>query len=202
MEPPFQIRETGYAGFEIPITIYFKNKDKPNDLQFVHDLTLLNNKTNNHTTVEKIKFISPNRDFERYLIKSGARLIPAVGHQARPEHRRKGHDKRDRCESPPAKKQKSLIPSKDMSQHKSSSSFSKFVDIFGKPIVYSHQKDPLMLIQNKIANLDDERLQKIVDIVEDAGEWFNITSSKFEFDLKRLDEKTLKIIGSLIDQRV
>lgn len=52
--------------------------------------------------------------------------------------------------------------------------------------------DPLQLIQNKISNLSDcDRLQKIVDIIEEAGEWFNLTSKKFEFDLKRLDRKTL-----------
>lgn len=55
--------------------------------------------------------------------------------------------------------------------------------------------DELQLIQAKISCLSDsDRLQKIVDIIEEAGEWYNVTSKKFEFDLKRLDKKTLSRI--------
>lgn len=55
--------------------------------------------------------------------------------------------------------------------------------------------DPLQVIQAKISCLTDcDRLQKIVDIIEEAGEWFNLTPKKFEFDLKRLDKKTLNRI--------
>lgn len=55
------------------------------------------------------------------------------------------------------------------------------------------------ILQNRIACLSDyDRLQKIVDIVEESGE-FNMTSTKFEFDLKRLDKRTLSTIESLIN---
>lgn len=292
-------------------------------------------KPNNHSSMEKIKFINPNKEFEKYLIRAGAQLLPAPS-------------KKDRCESPPAKKQKSssLIPSKDMSKvgqsqnhmqsqhhhsshHKSSSSSSSsnnhgghhhrhdhsnhhnsnhhhqkdnynfgtisssssknhqaskqhastqqtkpkpsssFVDIFGKPLVYNQTQETsssrppnsvstsqstsgyssvnvtssnstpanhsstattnstsssnppsnsmsnppsnhssvnstpnlpcFVVLQNRIACLNDcDRLQKIVDIVEESGE-FNMTSTKFEFDLKRLDKRTLSTIESLIN---
>lgn len=219
-EPPFQVKETGYAGFEIPIQIYFKNREKPNHLVFVHDLSLLANKSNDANTIEKIKFINPNREFEKCLIKSGAQLLTAPV-------------KKERSDSPPAKKQKSssLIPSKDMSkqqlhqqqqqqqqqpqsqsqsqplpspqpQHnhnqnhqlkpQTSKSKSEFIDIFGAPLAYNGKSNPLLDIKTKISSLSDsDRLQKIVDIIEEAGEWFNLTSKKFEFDLKRLDKKTL-----------
>lgn len=204
------MKETGYAGFEIPIQIYFKNREKPNHLVFVHDLSLLANKSNDASTIEKIKFINPNREFEKCLIKSGAQLLTAPV-------------KKERSDSPPAKKQKSssLIPSKDMSkqqqqpqsqsqpqplpspqpqqnhnqnhQLKPQTSKSKeFIDIFGAPLAYNGKSNPLLDIKTKISSLSDcDRLQKIVDIIEEAGEWFNLTPKKFEFDLKRLDKKTL-----------
>lgn len=317
-EPPYQIKETGYAGFEIPISIYFRSKDKPNYASFVHDLNLLTNKEDKNSTVEKIKLCNPNREFEKLLIKSGAQLLNAG-------------PKKSRSDSPPTKKQKSssLIPSKDLSNktaqthtshvsstHSShsnkapqatSSSHEHFrnnsnnqsnkqflppqkdiVNLFGLPLVYNNKpgsssgnsnhnsnsssssnhnnnnntinttnttittnnnhasgssrdlssrdttssnsgsrdnssfrdtnasskdnnttsnsssshnsnstsgessKSDLQMIQARIACLNDrDRLQKIVDIVEDSGEWFNLTSKKFEFDLKRLDKKTL-----------
>ena len=243
---------------------------------FVHDLCLLTNKPNDSLTTEKIKFINPNKEFEKCLIKSGAQMLSSTV-------------KKERSDSPPAKKQKSssLIPSKDMSKqpptpqsqlsqsqsqsqsshqlqqqpqphqhhhhhhhhhhnhHHSSSQKSSqhnqsyhvnrdqpatkpiqtpqpaatkpkpsrdFIDMFGAPLVFNSQtkqnakEEPikedslvsgndLQQIQIRISSLSDsERLQKIVDIVEEAGEWYNLTSKKFEFDLKRLDKKTLSKI--------
>lgn len=298
LAPPYEVTETGYAGFEIPIEIYFKNKERPNHLVYVHDLCLLKNKPNDATSVQKIKFIHPTKEFERLLQKSGAQPL-------------KVPMKKERSDSPPAKKQKSssLIPSKDMSKqsqsqptnhvqdsHNNSSSNNRqqilqqqpqppktsskqFIDVFGAPLLYhsnnpsstttpstsasttnsthnnnnlttnslinnsllttqsttptlvtnataskhsgasnhssgssssgthnnnnntisgtkSEKKDEhffdLQSMQSKISCISDsERLQRIVDIVEGAGEWYNVTPKKFEFDLKRLDRKTL-----------
>lgn len=46
-------------------------------------------------------------------------------------------------------------------------------------------------IAAKISSLQGDRLQKLVDIIEEEKEWFNITKEKFEFDLQRLSENTL-----------
>lgn len=361
-EPPYQVKETGYAGFEIPIEIYFKNRDKQNHLVYVVDLCLLTELPNSSSKKEKLTFYNPNKDFERCLLKAGAQVISMT------------KDKKERSDSPPAKKQKSssLIPSKDMSkqanqakstsntthhnhssshhsssqQHhhhsknssqqshshsyhghganhgshnsagsssnhtisnlhnnhssqnhqashhqsskksssqqslpKSKTSTKEFMDVFGAPLVINNNKshkvangrdvvegngdvaftinespppiatriphkpsqttvgqshnapkstvprshhrhqqvkpneppqvapiappqaqalpivtqlDPFQAIQAKISTLTDcDRLQKIVDIIEESGEWFNLTPNKFEFDLKRLDKKTL-----------
>ena len=319
-EPPFLTKETGYAGFEIPIEIYFKNREAPNHVVFVHDLCLLQNRPNTKTTSERLKFINPNKEFEKCLLSAGAKIVSS------------SKDKKERSDSPPAKKQKSssLIPSKDMSNKPSKD----FIDVFGAPLVFNSQKssakeinqqkavsptindnshhnhhhnqhhtnhhqnshnhshhnhhnnnnhhhhhhhhhhnnnnsnnsgshhshhhqstpslqshqsqsaqnptpsqqqsqptiksrklalpasqvkqehhqqsqqpqsqtqphssanqqqqDIYQAIQTKISCLTDcDRLQKIVDIVEESGEWFNLTSKKFEFDLKRLDKRTL-----------
>uniref|UniRef100_A0A6G1SL18 Protein ENL n=1 Tax=Aceria tosichella TaxID=561515 RepID=A0A6G1SL18_9ACAR len=382
--PPYQVKETGYAGFEIPIQVYFKSKDKLNHVVFMLDLCLLTNKPHSLIRLEKVKFNNPPKEFEKLLLKSGAQLISIT------------KDKKERSHSPPAKRQKSssLIPSKDMCKQsiqssqnnnnrsqspasqsggsssnslfgnhishqnnhhsihdnnrhsihdnnrhqtstkpssqqqasslpKTKSSSREFIDVFGAPLVYNnskshrsngckdnsdnhkevtftvsersplppitHQKspqlpvsqsnnsqshhhkssnhhshhhrhhthqshkhnhtkhqaetqltpqqapqkvpkkepqppppsqpqqqqppppqqqppppqpqafithsDPFTTIQNKIASLTDcDRLQKIVDIIEESGEWFNLTPNKFEFDLKRLDRKTLSRI--------
>lgn len=72
--------------------------------------------------------------------------------------------------------------------------------MFGAPLVYNSPSD-LRGIQTKISSLTDrDRLQKIVDIVEGAGEWFNLTPKKFEFDLKRLDKKTLHRIEKCLNR--
>lgn len=297
---PFEITETGYAGFEIPMEIFFKNKEKRNSIDHIHDLCLLQKQTNDATSIKKVKFINPTKEFERLLQKSGAQLL-------------KCPTKKERSDSPPAKKQKSssLIPSKDMSRQSQSqpqpanhvqdtlqtssssnnrhqtmqsqsqppkTSSKQFIDVFGAPLLY-HSNNPsssttpstsasttttstygsttnsnsnslinnslltsqstastpvtsvattkhnsasnhsssssshnnvnynnirlkadrkdehffyLQSMQSKISCISDsDRLQRIVDIVEGAGEWYNVTPKKFEFDLKRLDRKTL-----------
>lgn len=333
-EPPFQIKEVGYAGFEIPIQVYFKNRDKPNHVVFVHDLCLLANKPNDSKTVEKIKFINPNKEFEKCLIRSGAQLLPVA-------------IKKERSNSPPAKKHKSssLIPSKDINnkptqsqqsvpsqqsqakqhnhhdqsqqhhhqhhhhhhnhqhhhkqqqQQKQSEqqkqqpvsqkpkSSKEFIDIFGPPLEPSAHRNKskekethrvkqelphsplapavhaataaskpispvpppksvpvphvpapvpspspvgrapvaapspitvptpapinddspingLQLLQSKISSLSDsDRLQRIVDIIEEAGESFQLTSKKFQFDLDSFDKRTIYKIEKTLQNK-
>lgn len=216
-EPPFQIKETGYAGFEIPIEIYFKNRDKPNHLVFVHDLCLLTKRPNDKFITEKIKFINPNKEFEKYLYKSGAHLLTnSVKKEtniksptppppsALPPVKKEKRDsptinvKKERHDSPPpVKKYKTssaLIPSKDMSKQSK-----EFMDVFGPPLVYQ-KASSLDLIKKKISTLDCAILQKIVDIIEEAGENYRITSKKFEFDLKSLNPKTLNKIEKCLQR--
>ena len=313
-EPPFQIKETGYAGFEIPIEIYFKNKEKPNHVVFVYDLCLLTDRPHENFISHKLKFRCPGKEFEKCLVRSGAHLLSTT------------KEKKERSHSPPTKKQKSsssLIPSKDMSKQPPSSNQTQpqqpqqqqsqqpqqsqrkttskeFIDVFGAPLVYnsshnnnntsqkhnsreteqardlssfvkeephqqqhqtprlthaqtnshsqhqqqshhqtstqvklekleqqsqsqlqthshvqtlshsqnsqthpnSSQTDSLQILQTKISSLTDvDRLQKIVDIIEESGEWFNVTSKKFEFDLKRLDKKTLSKIEKCLSNQ-
>ncbi|GBP79849.1 hypothetical protein EVAR_89288_1 [Eumeta japonica] len=39
-EPPFSIKESGYAGFNLPIEIYLKNREEPKKIKFHYDLSL------------------------------------------------------------------------------------------------------------------------------------------------------------------
>lgn len=72
-EPPFIVKESGYAGFIIPIEIYLKNKDEPKKFQISYDLHLQQsgppiNKIIRHVEV----FRNPSDDFRKKLLKGGA----------------------------------------------------------------------------------------------------------------------------------
>ena len=72
-EPPYQVSESGYAGFNLPIDIYFKNKEEPRKIHFKYDLFLHNEGCPpvNHIRCEKLTFQNPTEDFRRKLIKAG-----------------------------------------------------------------------------------------------------------------------------------
>ncbi|XP_012534391.1 protein AF-9 [Monomorium pharaonis] len=75
-EPPFVVKESGYAGFIIPIEVYLKNKDEPKKFQISYDLHLQPsgppiNKTIRHVEV----FRNPSDDFRKKLLKGGAVIV-------------------------------------------------------------------------------------------------------------------------------
>ncbi|XP_077988564.1 protein ENL-like [Glandiceps talaboti] len=72
-EPPYQVSESGYAGFTLPIEVYFKNKEEPKKVKFEYDLFLHLEGCPpvNHIRCEKLTFNNPTEDFRRKLIKAG-----------------------------------------------------------------------------------------------------------------------------------
>lgn len=74
-EPPYCLKESGYAGFVLPIDIYFKNRDDPKKITYSYDLNLQN--TGTITNVEKKTqlFKMPSEDFRRKLLKGGGALV-------------------------------------------------------------------------------------------------------------------------------
>ncbi|XP_070541879.1 protein AF-9-like [Ptychodera flava] len=72
-EPPYQVAESGYAGFTLPIEVYFKNKEEPKKVKFEYDLFLHLEGCPpvNHIRCEKLTFNNPTEDFRRKLIKAG-----------------------------------------------------------------------------------------------------------------------------------
>ena len=72
-EYPFQVAEAGYAGFLMPIEVYFKNKEEPKKVIFQYDLFLhlAGQPPVNHIRCEKLTFNNPTEDFRRKLIKAG-----------------------------------------------------------------------------------------------------------------------------------
>ena len=71
--PPFKVTECGYAGFTLPIEIYFKNKQPPRKISFEYDLFLngLDAPAISFTRHEKLNFTNPTPEFKTKLIKAG-----------------------------------------------------------------------------------------------------------------------------------
>ncbi|XP_012056303.1 PREDICTED: protein AF-9 [Atta cephalotes] len=75
-EPPFVVKESGYAGFIIPIEIYLKNKDEPKKFQISYDLHLQQSGPPINKTIRHVEVIrNPSDDFRKKLLKGGAVVV-------------------------------------------------------------------------------------------------------------------------------
>ncbi|KAM6963389.1 protein ENL [Aplochiton taeniatus] len=85
-EPPYKVEESGYAGFLMPIEVYFKNKEEPKKVCFNYDLflNLEGNPPVNHLRCEKLTFNNPTREFRRKLVKAGGVMVVPEGAEAMP----------------------------------------------------------------------------------------------------------------------
>ncbi|XP_030050070.1 protein AF-9 [Microcaecilia unicolor] len=72
-DPPYKVEESGYAGFILPIEVYFKNKEEPKKVRFDYDLFLHleGHPPVNHLRCEKLTFNNPTEEFRRKLVKAG-----------------------------------------------------------------------------------------------------------------------------------
>lgn len=71
-EPPYVVKESGYAGFLIPIHIYLKNKDEPKRFQILYKLSLqprgrIINKVIRHNEIIN----NPSEEFRKKLLRGG-----------------------------------------------------------------------------------------------------------------------------------
>ncbi|XP_044161984.1 protein ENL isoform X2 [Bufo gargarizans] len=80
-EPPYKVEESGYAGFILPIEVYFKNKEEPKKVCFTYDLflNLEGNPPVNHLRCEKLTFNNPTKEFLRKLVKAGGVMVMPEG---------------------------------------------------------------------------------------------------------------------------
>ncbi|CAF3932442.1 unnamed protein product, partial [Rotaria sp. Silwood2] len=79
--PPFAIKETGYAGFHLPIDIFFKTRKEPKKFRIEYDLDL-------HTNVEghphrqkessvrryRCTFYNPDPEFRQKILAAGGKI--------------------------------------------------------------------------------------------------------------------------------
>uniref|UniRef100_A0A3B3BFC9 MLLT3 super elongation complex subunit n=1 Tax=Oryzias melastigma TaxID=30732 RepID=A0A3B3BFC9_ORYME len=79
-DPPFKVEESGYAGFILPIEVYFKNKEEPKKVRFDYDLFLHleGHPPVNHLRCEKLTFNNPTEEFRRKLLKAGGKGLTPV----------------------------------------------------------------------------------------------------------------------------
>ncbi|XP_038259480.1 protein AF-9 isoform X2 [Dermochelys coriacea] len=76
-DPPYKVEESGYAGFILPIEVYFKNKEEPKKVRFDYDLFLHleGHPPVNHLRCEKLTFNNPTEEFRRKLLKAGGEHV-------------------------------------------------------------------------------------------------------------------------------
>ena len=80
-EPPYQVAETGYGGFTMPIDVYMKNDGEPKKIRFQYELFLGTVGTVTHNRCEKITFQHPSPLFRERLVNGGAvsyRYFPSI----------------------------------------------------------------------------------------------------------------------------
>lgn len=71
-EPPYSVKESGYAGFNFPIEIYLRNRDEPKRIKFNYDLQLQNSGPPIiKVQKEKYVFSVTNDEFKHKLLKGG-----------------------------------------------------------------------------------------------------------------------------------
>lgn len=155
-DPPYSVEESGYAGFNLPIDVYLKNKEEGNrKIRFYYDLTLqpLGSSSARISNVvrEKYDFSNPNEEFRRKLIKGGGVGVNSdgscdksnnVSNSINSNHyedtKNSPHSKGKGLE-PPAKKHK---PSKEPKSEESRLTNS-FAELFGTPIkTVKHSPNP------------------------------------------------------------
>lgn len=79
-EPPFEIKESGYAGFEIPIHIYLKNKDEgTKKIEILYDLNLQPSGPAISNIIRHTEIINnPSDEFKRKLLKGGGVVVTST----------------------------------------------------------------------------------------------------------------------------
>ncbi|KAL7011172.1 hypothetical protein ACKWTF_014133 [Chironomus riparius] len=70
-DPPYVVKESGYAGFELTIDIYLRNRDEPKKITFPYDLDLQPFKSE----VKEFIVNNPSDDFKRKCIKAGCQVV-------------------------------------------------------------------------------------------------------------------------------
>ena len=71
-EGSYAVKESGYAGFSLPIEVFFKNVDEPRKVKFEYDLFLqLEGPPIFNVRHEKVTFKNPSDDFKMKFIKGG-----------------------------------------------------------------------------------------------------------------------------------
>lgn len=74
-EPPYEVRESGYAGFMLPIVIYFRDGEC---LTLHHDLILKNEEPTQCARQVKLTFPAPTDKFRRLLMRAGGVNVSSV----------------------------------------------------------------------------------------------------------------------------
>ena len=131
-EPPYTVKEAGYAGFLLTIDIYLKNRDEPKKLTFEYDLDLQPFKTQMNEFIVP----TPSEEFKRKCVKGGCVPVSSSDYK-----------NRDPYKNPVLP---SIIDQKKIPKRPEEAKPNKaFTDLFGAPL---KKPDPRSIIQNSSPN--------------------------------------------------
>ncbi|XP_078032953.1 ENL/AF9-related superfamily elongation complex transcription factor [Augochlora pura] len=126
-EPPFELKESGYAGFEIPIHIYLKNKDEgTKKIELLYDLHLQTSGPAIANVMRHTEIINnPSDEFRRKLLKGGGAIVSSSESSAE-----KSENKT------PTMVGKPKLSGSETKKHKTveSKTSNSFAELFGTPL--------------------------------------------------------------------
>lgn len=156
-EPPFSIKESGYAGFVLPIELYLKNKDEPKKITFVYDLTL----QQGGFLKDRYIFENPNEDFKRRLLKGGGIVVDKNAFYTNPDQESRSRDSftDEKPQSVSKNKQSSDAKKHKVKEFKEEHKTSSFENLFGPPIQKPPKvsPDPKKLDKNLTSTKSDKK---------------------------------------------
>ncbi|XP_072373034.1 protein AF-9 isoform X1 [Scyliorhinus torazame] len=125
-DPPYKVEESGYAGFIMPIEVYFKNKEEPKKVRFDYDLFLHleGHPPVNHLRCEKLTFNNPTEEFRQKLLKAGGDPNKSSNSNSSSKPHKSTKEHKDK---PPkdSKEHKSAFKEPSREHNKTSKEFSK-----------------------------------------------------------------------------
>ena len=204
-EPPYQVSESGYGSFTLPVEVIFRNKEEPRKVMFEYDLLLpnLDDPPISQMRSECLTFQNPSEEFRVKLIRGGAK--PILGDTQKVAKRK---PKPEGDEPPLKKKKKDDKPRRSSSSSGSGSGSQSESEDGGKtnsPAPKSKTKmahwdaNALKRLHKQLNGVQDTQvLQEIVNIIEQTG-IYQLTASTFDFDLCKLDEPTLGKLSKLVE---
>lgn len=156
-EPPFSIKESGYAGFVLPIELYLKNKDEPKKITFVYDLTL----QQGGFLKDRYIFENPNEDFKRRLLKGGGIVVDKNAFYTNPDQESRSRDSftDEKPQNVSKNKQSSDAKKHKVKEFKEEPKTSSFENLFGPPIQKPPKvsPDPKKLDKNLTSTKSDKK---------------------------------------------
>ena len=199
-DPPYQVSESGYGSFNLPVEVYFRNKDEPKKVRFEYDLLLpnLNDPPINQIRSECLTFQNPSEEFKQKLLKAGGVI---TGTAAGQKVKRSAEVEPPRKKKKPESKGKKIRKGSDSSASDSSSDSDSDEQVpvppkatkpgATKKTTNTWDTSSLKMMHKHLNSLQDpQQLQEIVNIIEQTGQ-YNLTASTFDFDLCKLDDHTL-----------
>lgn len=142
-DPPYLLKECGYAGFELDIDIYFRcQRDEQKKITFRYDLTLPSKGSTSASERRYHTFNNPSSEFKRKLMEGGAQIVYPNTSSNDDRSRDAIEDRTQLLSKPKLGSSSSSGGGSDLKKHKSKSSqddivmkpSSTFANLFGTPI--------------------------------------------------------------------